>query len=61
MAVQCVAVGALLARLAFHWPAALVGPLEVLIHVTVWTTLVTTVGSGITYVLKVRQLLAAQP
>lgn len=61
MAVQCVAVGALLARLAFQWPAALVGPLEVLIHVTVWTTLITTVGSGMTYVLKVRQLLSTQP
>lgn len=61
MAVQCVAVGALLARLAFAWPEALVRPLEILIHVTVWTTLITTVGSGLTYVLKVRQLLAPRP
>lgn len=57
MVVQCIAVGALLGRLAFDWargnPAV-----DMLAHLAVWTTLVTTVGSGLTYVVKARALLA---
>ncbi len=61
MIVQCVAVGALLGRYAFPWGPQWVGPVEMLAHVAVWTTLVTTVGSGITYVAKARQILTPRP
>lgn len=57
MVVQCVAVGTLLGRHAFDWTRDNPG-VDLLAHVAVWTTLVTTVGSGLTYVLKARTLLA---
>jgi len=57
MIVQCVAIAVVLAIQAFDWPVVLRGFLEYAAHVFVWGTLVTTVGSGTSYVLKTRRLL----
>ena len=57
MIVQCIAIGIVLGLYAFRWPAPLRTFLEVAGHVFVWGTLVTTVGSGLSYVLKTRKLL----
>jgi len=58
MVVQCVAIGIVLGLFSFEWPSALRGPLEVLGHAFVWGTVLTTVGSGGSYVLKTRRILA---
>lgn len=57
MIVQCIAIGIVLGLYAFRWPAPLRTFLEYTGHVFVWGTLVTTVGSGFSYVLKTRKLL----
>jgi CDP-diacylglycerol---glycerol-3-phosphate 3-phosphatidyltransferase len=57
MVAQCVAVGAILGRFAFEWGAAWVGPVEALARGAVWATLLTSVGSGLSYVLKSRKIL----
>jgi len=60
MIVQCIAVGIVLGIHAFDWPR----PLHVFLtwagHAFVWGTLITTVGSGTSYVLKTRRLLAGE-
>ena len=58
MIVQCIAIGVVLGLFAFEWPEPLRRFLVVAGHVFVWGTLVTTVGSGTSYVLKTRRLLA---
>lgn len=58
MIVQCIAISAVLALFAFPWPAVLADALRVLVHVFVWATLVTSLGSGVSYVLKMRGILA---
>ena len=60
MIVQCIAIGAVLAIYAFEWPAPLHAFLDLTAHVFVWGTLVTTVGSGTSYVLKTRRLLMSR-
>lgn len=57
MIVQCIAIGVVLGRFAFAWPEVLRRPLELLGHLFVWGTLLTSIGSGISYVLKSRHLL----
>ncbi|NOT29488.1 MAG: CDP-diacylglycerol--glycerol-3-phosphate 3-phosphatidyltransferase [Planctomycetes bacterium] len=57
MIVQCIAIAAVLAIHAFDWPAPWQRFLELAAHVFVYGTLVTTVGSGTSYVLKTRKLL----
>jgi CDP-diacylglycerol--glycerol-3-phosphate 3-phosphatidyltransferase len=57
MIVQCVAIGIVLGLQAFAWPDVLRRLLEVAGHVFVWATLLTTIGSGTSYVLKTRRLL----
>jgi len=57
MIVQCIAIGIVLGLYAFRWPEVLRTFLEWAGHVFVWGTLVTTVGSGLSYVLKTRKLL----
>lgn len=57
MIVQCIAVGIVLGLYAFRWPAPLRTFLEYAGHFFVWGTLLTTVGSGLSYVLKTRKLL----
>jgi len=61
MVVQCIAIGIVLGLYAFEWPAPLRSFLEVAGHVFVWGTLVTTVGSGTSYVLKTRRILMKGP
>lgn len=58
MIVQCIAIGVVLGIQAFDWPGPLRRFLEVAAHVFVYGTLLTTVGSGTSYVLKTRRLLA---
>ena len=41
---------------AYDWPDAWFRFWSVLVHVLVWATLVATVGSGVTYVTKAREL-----
>jgi CDP-diacylglycerol--glycerol-3-phosphate 3-phosphatidyltransferase len=57
MIVQCIAIGVALGIHAFDWPAPLRRLLEVSAYVFVYGTLLTTVGSGTSYVLKTRKLL----
>lgn len=57
MIVQCAAIGTILGLPAFPWPRELRELLEVAAHVLVWATLVTSVGSGVSYVSKTRRLL----
>ncbi len=58
MVVQCIAIGIVLGLYSFDWPQALLDPLSVLGHVFVWGTVLTTIGSGVSYVLKTRRMLA---
>lgn len=58
MVVQCIAIGIVFGLPAFPWPEPLYNLLDVLAHVFVWATLVTTVGSGISYALKTQRILA---
>jgi len=58
MIVQCIAIGVVLGIFAFPWPEPLRRFLSVAAHVFVWGTLLTSVGSGTSYVLKTRRLLA---
>ncbi len=57
MIVQCIAIGVVLGIHAFGWPGPLRAFLEMTAQVFVYATLVTTVGSGTSYVLKTRRLL----
>lgn len=58
MVVQCIAIGIVLGLYAFEWSEPLRRFLAVAGHVFVWGTLITTVGSGTSYVLKTRRILA---
>ena len=58
MVVQCIAIATILALFAFSWPDWLRDALSVLGHVMVWTTLITTVGSGTSYILKIKNMLS---
>lgn len=57
MVIQCIAVGVVIGIFAFEWPGWARSFLEVAGHVFVWGTLLTTIGSGTSYVLKTRRLL----
>ena len=57
MIVQCFAVGSILWIEAYDWPAGWRGFWEVLSHVLVWATLVATLGSGLSYVVRTRSVL----
>lgn len=58
MFTQCFAVGIVIGMFAFEWSPALFDFYGKLAHVFVWGTVVTSVGSGVNYVLKTRRLLA---
>ena len=58
MIVQCIAIGAVLGLHAFDWPEVLIRPVEILGHVFVWGTVLTTVGSGFSYVTKTARILS---
>ena len=57
MIVQCVAVASLFWLEAYAWPEGWWSFWSVVSRVLVWTTLVATVGSGISYILKTRRIL----
>lgn len=58
LVVQCVAIGVVLGLAAFHWPASLHRVLVPLAHISVWATLLTSLGSGVGYVFKTARLLS---
>ncbi len=60
MIVQCIAIGIVLGLFSFPWPGVLRDVLAVLGHVFVWGTVLTTIGSGVSYVLKTKRLLAPE-
>lgn len=57
MLLQCFAIGIVMGLQAFAWPDALVRVLEPAAHLCVWATLVTTLGSGLSYVAKTARIL----
>lgn len=57
MLLQCVAIGIVMGLAAFPWPAWCVRLLEPAAHACVWATLVTTLGSGFSYVAKTARIL----
>ena len=61
MVVQCIAISIVLGLFAFPWPGWAREALAVLGHVFVWGTLLTTLGSGTSYVLKTRRMLQERP
>lgn len=58
MIVQCVAIGMVLGIFAFPWPDLLRDALGWIAHACVWGTLLTSIGSGVSYVYKARDVLA---
>jgi len=58
MIVQSIAVGGLIWLEAFPWGAWWFDLWAIVVESLVWLTLITTVGSGVTYVLKTRAILA---
>lgn len=57
MLLQCHAIGIVMGLAAFDWPQWCVRVLVPAAHVCVWATLVTTLGSGISYVAKTARIL----
>lgn len=57
MIAQCIAVGGVIWLDAFPWPDAWRGFWVVVVHIVVWITLISTIGSGLSYVLKARGIL----
>ena len=58
MVFQCVAIGTVLGQYAFPWPEPFLNFLNLMVHLLVWATLLTTVGSGTSYILKTKRMLA---
>jgi CDP-diacylglycerol--glycerol-3-phosphate 3-phosphatidyltransferase len=58
MVIQCIAIGVVLGIVAFDWPEWARDFLHVAAHAFVWGTLLASVGSGFSYVLKTRRVLA---
>ena len=60
MVVQCLAIGFALGRISFNWEALGIQLvwLSWCTHILVWATLVTSIGSGLSYVFKARAYFA---
>lgn len=58
MIVQCMAVGGVLWLEAYAWPEAWYRFWSTLTHVLVWATLISTVGSGINYVVHTQRVVS---
>ncbi|MEO6709861.1 MAG: CDP-alcohol phosphatidyltransferase family protein [Planctomycetota bacterium] len=58
MFTQCFAVGVVIGMFAFDWTPRVLDVLKPTASIFVWTTLVTSVGSGISYIVKTRRILA---
>ena len=61
MTFQCIAIGVVLGLAAFPFPAWFEDPWWIFGEICVWITLVTSVGSGFSYVLKTRKVLQGIP
>ena len=59
MVLQCFAIGGILWTHGFAWPDAWREGFSVTTDVLVWATLVTSVGSGASYVLKTKRILSS--
>jgi CDP-diacylglycerol--glycerol-3-phosphate 3-phosphatidyltransferase len=57
MIIQCFAVGGILFLEAFSWPEVWRAFWDPLVHLLVWGTLFTTLGSGVTYVMRTVRIL----
>jgi CDP-diacylglycerol--glycerol-3-phosphate 3-phosphatidyltransferase len=57
MIIQCCAVGGILFMEAFPWPEVWQGFWSPVVHLLVWGTLFTTLGSGLTYVMRTVRIL----
>ena len=57
MVLQCIAIGVVMGLACFPWPGWLRSFLHVCAHIAVWATLITTLGSGLSYVAKTRRIL----
>ena len=58
MIIQCIAIGAMLGLHGVPWPTPLYEAVRLIAHVAVWGTLITTVGSGATYVMKLQRMVS---
>ncbi|HTF89580.1 MAG TPA: CDP-alcohol phosphatidyltransferase family protein [Planctomycetota bacterium] len=58
MFTQCIAVGVVIGMFAFEWTPEFQRSLEATARLFVWATLATSVGSGISYIVKTRRILA---
>ena len=58
MILQCIAVGGVMWVPAFPWPDAWRSGWDSLVTVLVYATLLTTIGSGLSYVMRVRRILS---
>ena len=58
MIVQCMAVGGVMWIPAYDWPEGWLQFWSVLVTILIYATLITTIGSGLSYVLRVRKILA---
>jgi CDP-diacylglycerol--glycerol-3-phosphate 3-phosphatidyltransferase len=61
MIIQCIAIGVVLGVHAFPWPGFLHTFLVYAGHAFVWGTLLSSLGSGVSYVLKTAKLLKETP
>ena len=57
MFLQCIAIGIVMGLQAFDWPEAFARVCREAAHLCVWATLVTTLGSGLSYVAKTARIL----
>lgn len=60
MVVQCLAIGFVIGYHAFPWSPSLQQLVGQSAHVLVWATLLTSVGSGLSYVIKSRPIFAGE-
>jgi CDP-diacylglycerol--glycerol-3-phosphate 3-phosphatidyltransferase len=61
MVVQCIAVGIVIGMFAFEWTPRVFEVLRGMADVFVWATLITSVGSGCSYIAKTHKILAERP
>lgn len=58
MIVQCMAVGGVMWIPAYDWPEGWAKFWSVVVSILIYATVITTIGSGLSYVLRVRRILA---
>jgi CDP-diacylglycerol---glycerol-3-phosphate 3-phosphatidyltransferase len=58
MVTQCIAIGIVIGMFAFEWTNEVFEVLKRMAGIFVWATLITSVGSGLSYIAKTRRILA---